>query len=31
MKIVICTLIFLFCWALVRGGDCDPPWYDEMK
>lgn len=33
MKLVL-TILFLviglLCWALVRGGDCDPDWYDEM-
>lgn len=22
--------VCLFFWAIVKGGDCDPPWYDEM-
>jgi len=21
--------LVLFFWAIVRGGDCDPDWYDE--
>lgn len=22
--------VALFFWAIVKGGDCDPPWYDEQ-
>lgn len=22
--------VTLFFWAIVRGGDCDPDWYDEI-
>lgn len=33
MKCVIITfaVLFLFFWAIVRGGDCDPDWYDEVE
>ena len=30
MKIIIFALIFLFFWAIVHGGDCDPEWYDDV-
>lgn len=30
MKLIFCVLVFLFFWAIVRGGDCDPDWYDEV-
>lgn len=26
---LVFMLMALFCWALVRGGDCDPDWYDD--
>ena len=30
MTLILCALVFLFFWAVVRGGDCDPDWYDEV-
>ena len=30
MKLVLFVLLFLFFWAIVKGGDCDPDWYDEV-
>lgn len=29
MRLILCILVFLFFWAIVKGGDCDPPWYDD--
>lgn len=29
MKLILFVLVFLFFWAIVKGGDCDPDWYDD--
>lgn len=29
MKLLLLLLVFLFFWALFKGGDCDPDWYDD--
>lgn len=31
MKLILFVLVFLFFWAIVKGGDCDPDWYDDVK
>lgn len=28
---IILLILGLLCWAVVRGGDCDPDWYDEVE
>ena len=28
---IVFIVLFLFFWAIVRGGDCDPDWYDEVE
>ena len=30
MKIVVYAVLSLFGWAIFKGGDTDPDWYDEM-
>lgn len=31
MKLILFALVFLFFWAIVKGGDCDPDWYDDVR
>lgn len=29
VKFILFIIVFLFFWAIVHGGDCDPEWYDD--
>lgn len=31
MKLILSVIVFLFFWAIVKGGDCDPDWYDDVQ